>query len=203
MRFTQFVLAVFLSAMHIAAASAAEVRAVTEDGRKVLLTPDGRWRYDAKSSVPMQTLADQSPYQTQVKKFLLAYDSSKWIPVQREGQSETNKKLFKHKTLPIYGMVIADEIPAATEAIKNVILYNAKTAGTDLKVILDETKNISGKTAGSIRFVGALGGVDFMFTGYYYGDADGNVQVMCYTGQQIFYKYESDCQQFIGGLIIK
>lgn len=200
------ILAILFSAVYFQATYAAgELRAIAEDGRKVILSPDGRWKFD--STVPLATSSpngSDSPYQTVVKRFSLTFNPSIWILTPQQDNEGGNKRVFRHKSLPLYGMVIADELPATTEAIRNVILYNAQSkAGSEPTVLLDKTKKINGHSVGLIRFAATLGGVEFVLGGHYYGDSDGNIQVMCYTGQQIFHKYEADCQQFIDGLTIK
>lgn len=194
-----------LSAICIPLAHAQEVRAITESGRRVILMPDGRWKYDARVPAPILAQAEQSPYQPVVRKFSVAFDTSKWVSVPKKNpDDEFNKKMFRHKTLPIFGVVISDELPATTENIRNLILMNAKApSGVDPVIVLDESRTVGGKTVGAMRFILNIGGVDFMFSNNYYGDNDGNIQIVCYTGQAVFHKYETDCQQFIGGLTIR
>ncbi len=196
-----FVLSLFTLAS--AAISAQEIRAVTEDGRKVVLSPDGRWKFDRASMTPTAALDSVSPYQTAVSRFSVAYDTSKWVLSPRRDGDEINKRTFRHKSLPIHAVVIADEIPLQTDALKNIILTNAHSAGATTTVLLDQEKQLGGKGVGFLRFAASMKGMDFVFSSHYYGDGDGNIQVMCFTAQSIFFKYEGDCQQFIAGLTIK
>jgi hypothetical protein len=203
MRRNLCVLLISLCTVASPAISADEIRAVTEDGRKVILTHDGKWRFDRKALTPVAALDSLSPYQTSVRRFSVSFDSTKWVLVPKRDGDEHNKRSFRHKSLPLQGIVIADEIPATTEAIKSVILSNAKAAGATTTVLVDQEKEIGGKGAGFLRFAATLNGLDFVFSTHYYGDGDGNIQVLCYTAQSIFFKYESECQQFIAGLSIR
>ena len=145
------------------ALAAGELRGMLEDGRRVLLMPDGKWRFDttAGSSTSASPSADQSPYQPTVKKFSVAFDTSKGALVApSSGQPEGNKKTFRHKTLPISGIVVSDEIPATTAAMKNVIFYNARSAGAEIKVLQDGSKTIGDKSVGALRFAASTGGLD-------------------------------------------
>ncbi|MES2889803.1 MAG: hypothetical protein V4739_17555 [Pseudomonadota bacterium] len=180
-----------------------ELRAVTEDGRKVILSSDGRWQFDSQSSAARRPLELSSPYQTSVKNFSVAYNTSDWHLAPHKETEEINKRAFKHKKLPIYAMVIADEMPATTEAMKAVILSNAKSAGASTTVLLDQLQNVNGKEVGSLRFVANMQGLDFIFTTLYHADPNGNIQVMCYTAQALFHKYQANCQSFLDGLTIK
>jgi hypothetical protein len=183
--------------------SAQDIRAVTEDGRKVVLSQDGRWRFDRTSLAPSAAVDSVSPYQTAVPRFSVAYDASKWVLSPKRDGDEINKRTFRHKSLPVHAVIIADEIPLATDALKNIILSNAQSAGATTTVLLDQEKQLSGKDVGFLRFAANLKGMDFVFSSHYYGDGDGNIQVMCFTAQSIFFKYEGECQQFLAGLTIK
>lgn len=191
------------TAAALPAVSAQDLRAVTEDGRKVVLTPDGRWKFDSRAAATPVSLESTSPYQTAVKKFSVSFDSSSWVLVPRRDSDEVNKRQFRHKSLPLHAIVMADEIPARTEALRNIILSNAQSAGAATTVLLEQSREVAGKDVGSIRFVAAMNGLEFVFSSYYYGDSDGNIQVMCYTAQSLFFKYEGQCQQFLAGLVIK
>ena len=194
-------LVVTLNSLLLPAAMAADMRAITEDGRKVLLSPDGKWRFDTRGPAAMNGAGD-SPYQTRVKKFSLAFNTDEWrlLPPKDE---EPNKRTLQHKTLPIHALIVADEIPAKTETMKEVILHNVKSAGASSTVLLDTTEPLGDKQVGAIRLAASVKGMDFVFSTYYYADDDGNIQVTCFTGQSLFFKYQSDCQKLLSGLTIK
>ncbi len=188
-------------AVATAAWGADPLHAITEDGRKVLLAPNGTWTFDSRSSTP--AAPDGSPYIPMVKKFSVSYDVNNWNQSPpKDGESAT-KRMFMHKTLPLYAVVISDQIPANNASMREVILHNVQSAGATPTVILERKPVISGKEVGMIRLVANLKGLDFVFTTNYYGDDNGNIQVTCYTGQALFYKYEAECQKFIDGLSIK
>jgi len=185
------------------AIAAQELRATTEDGRKVILSPDGKWQLNSNQLAPSVQSDFSSPYQPAVKKFSLNFNTTEWtLPPKRDG-GENNRRLFQHKNLPIVGMVISDEMPANTAVMKDVIIGNARQAGADILVLLDEMHHIGGKDVGSIRFSANMKGLEFLFSTYYYADQDGNIQVTCYAAQAQFSKYQSDCEKFLSGLVIK
>ena len=47
----------------------------------------------------------------------------------------------------------------------------------------------SGRGVGELRLAATMQSLDFVFSSLYYADADGNIQVTCYTAQAIFHKY--------------
>ena len=204
MRFRLLFSTLLVAAQFSAQAQAADLHAVTEDGQRVILSSDGKWHIDkhAASSVPSLS---QSPYHTAVSSYTVAFDATQWIPAEKSGNdTEPTKKMFRHKSLPIYGMVIADEIAMTTDSLRNIIITNAdKAADTKTTVVLDETEDVKGKTIGSIRFIATKEKVDFLFATHYYASPAGNIQVVCFTSQSLFTKYAEDCKKFISGLTVE
>lgn len=193
-----------MAALAVTAVGAQDLRAIVEDGRKVILSPNGKWHFDTSAPRPqapatggMQTLS------TAVKKFSVAYDSDAWTLAAAKEGGVPNKRAFAHKTLPIHGMVIADEIPASNAAMRNVILHNARGVGSEPTVLLEQQTDIGGNAVGMIRFAVATTGLEFVFSVYYLGTPEGNVQVTCYTAQSLYHKHEAECKKFMDGLTIK
>jgi hypothetical protein len=185
------------------AMAADDIRAITEDGRRVLLSPDGKWQFDGSPPAARKPAEAVSPYQTAVKRFSVAFNVADWNPAPRKETDESNKRMFHHKRLPVFAMVIADEMPATTPAMKQVIFANARSAGATTTVLVDQTQEVSGKEVGVLRLAATMQGLDFVFSSLYYADDSGNIQVTCYTAQALFHKYQAECQKFIGGLSIK
>jgi hypothetical protein len=204
MRFSTRLVSLAMATLAVSAVYAQDLRAMVEDGRKVILSPNGKWRFDT-SAPRTEGVASGGmlTYQPSVKKFSLAYNSDSWNLMPAKDGDSPNKRTFAHKTVPIYSMVIADEIPASTSAIKNVILYNARSTGAEPTVLLDQQADVGGNSVGSIRFAVAPKGVEFVFSVYYFGSPEGNVQVTCYTAQSLYFKYEAECKKFMDGLAIK
>lgn len=186
-----------------AALAAEDIRAITEDGRRVLLSRDGKWQFDSSPPAPRKPDGLPSPYQTAVKRFSVAFNTADWNLMPIRESDDANKRIFQHKRAPIFGMVIADEIPATTQALRQAMLSNARSAGATTTLLVDQTQEFNGKEVGVLRFAATMQSLDYVFSSLYYGDGDGNVQVTCYTAQSIFHKYQADCQKFIGGLTIK
>jgi hypothetical protein len=192
----KFILTVFLCAIAMSA-TAQTTRAFTEDGRSVLLSPNGTWKFSEYISSFNEGL-----YQSPVKNFQVNYSSSDWVMQDKNKSTEANKQVFQHKSKPIYAMIISDEIPATNATLKKAINSNAEKAGRVITVLRDEPKIFGAKTGGTYRLVAEVEGSVFTFDFNYYADLSGNIQVICYTGQSLFTKYLSDCQQFINGLRI-
>lgn len=155
-------------------------------------------RADARAGARAQ------PFQTSVKKITVNFNTNEWtLMPKREGEA-SNKRMFQHRSLPIYSMVIADELPASNESLKSAIFSNAASGGFTTTTLIDQSKQISGHQVGELRFAAAnKSGMEFVFSSYYYADEDDNVQLMCYTAQSLFHKYQAECEKLLNGLAIK
>lgn len=210
LRAAAFITSLFAFAMSCAAAPAGKdtpptLRAVAEDGRRVLLSSDGSWRFDPQQvGSASSTRADLpgSPYRTSVKRFTVAYDTSQWVQLPPK-EGEENKRNFKHRNLPMQALVIADEFPANNASLHNVILHNARSVGATVTVLIDEERTLQAKQIGHLRFLASAQGMDFIFATHYFGDNDGNVQVSCFTAQSLFAKVQAECQRFLDGLTVQ
>lgn len=208
MNFRIAIFSSFFAMISFSASSALsdELRAVIEDGRKVILSSDFKWKFDtSKPTITPQTIQQgMMTFQPQAKKFSVTYDSSKWSPESaKESELNPGKKVFKHKLSPVYAVIISDELPLSNDSLRNIILSNAKSTGSEPKILMENNIQVNGNAISSIRFTVSTQGIDFLFWTKYFANEDGNIQLACYTGQSLFFKYEADCQQFHDGLKIK
>lgn len=193
---------VFVSAV----VAAQTIRAITEDGRDVLLSPNGTWQFNTTPSSENKAppaSGDRSTYQPAMQSANFTFDSSEWAIRPQDEKDERGKRSFQHKSLPIYGMVISDELQGTNKAMKNVIISNAQGAGKIIATLVDQVKSVNGKSVGTLRTVMESEGLRFVFDYLYFADNTGNIQVICYTGQSLFSKYQADCQKFLNGLSLK
>jgi hypothetical protein len=191
------------AAIALPAMSAQNLRAIAEDGRKVILSPNGKWKFDNTPQTALSTSDSASSYQTTVSRFSLNFDTSKWTLMPKQEEDPYTKRVFHHKSLPIVGIVAADQIPASKEALRNIILSNANSTATAMTILEERDLQAGDKTVGSIKFAATAKALDLVFLSIYHGDEDGNIQVSCISGQSVFHKYERDCQLFVSGIIIK
>jgi hypothetical protein len=179
---------------------AADIRAVTEDGRAVVLSTNGRWKYD-QTQISSSKKSPPYIYQSRMKIAKVMIDPVAWVPATPVAANEPSfRKVFTHRTKPIVGMVIADETPSSNSGLKAAIIANARNAGAEPVLVSESTKELGGKTVGSIRYSALLNGTEFFYSTDYFANQDGNVQITCLSSKIHFEKYESDCAMFIGSL---
>jgi hypothetical protein len=86
--------------------------------------------------------------------------------------------------------------------LKELALENAVSAAPDAKIVFEETRTVNGKEILCLKIEGSVKGIPFRYFGYYHGGKNGSIQVITFTGTQIFGKYEQDFLEFLNGLQI-
>jgi hypothetical protein len=170
------------------------------------LSVDGTWKYATevepskiapvvKREVPGKTL-----FKSPLGGFGIWYDSTKWI-MRPEGD-DAGRTQFKLKRGDAYALLIIEEIGVPLSTLRQIALQNAKEAAPDSRVVSEETKMINGKEVLVMKIDGTVKDIPFRYYGYYYGSKNGTVQLLTYTGQALFDKYEPDFTEFLNGFEI-
>lgn len=183
------------------------IRAKTDAGRGVVLNADGTWKY-ATESAPKSTVSVGFNRSVSAKKlfkpdrgnFSLWYDETKWQLSPKA--TEPGMTNFNLKRGDGYGVFIVEEIGMPIASLKKIALSNAKEVAPDAKVVFEETRVVNGKELVCMKIEGTIEEIPFRFYGYYYAGKEGTVQLLAFTGQSLFEKYEQDFLAFINGLEI-
>ena len=184
------------------ALSQTPLRARTESGREVILSPDGTWKYATEEphSIAPRSTEGKTLFKAPQGNFGIWYDPAKWT-VRQDADSE-GRIHFKLKRGDAYALVLIEEIPVPTRNLKSVALANAKEAASDAKITFEGTTTIDGKEVLILKMDGTVQEIPFRYYGYYYGGKNGTIQVLSFTGQAIFQKYEDEFTEFLNGLVI-
>lgn len=201
-----FALLLLLSAVS-SALPQTPIKARTESGKEVILSPDGTWKYVTESephprntSAMMKPVGAKAVYKARYGGFSVWYDDTKWI--QSAQPDEEGRIEFRLKRGDGYGIVIVEELGMPTSTLKELALENAVSAAPDAKIVFEETRTVNGKEILCLKIEGSVKGIPFRYFGYYHGGKNGSIQVITFTGTQIFGKYEQDFLEFLNGLQI-
>lgn len=181
------------------------IKARTETGKEVILLPDGTWRYVVKISEPATApVTKPAEAKTLFKSaqggFGIWYDNTKWVIVnQADDQGRIH---FKLKRGDAYAFVLIEEIGIPIATLREVALENAKAAAPDARIIFEENRTVNKTQVLCMKIEGTVKGIPFRYYGYYYGGKQGSIQLLTFTGQGIFEKYEQDFTDFLNGLEI-
>ena len=181
------------------------IKARTESGKEVLLLPDGTWKYasesaPAHSSVATKPAGSKTLFKFTQGGFAIWYDETKWV---KQTQPDDSAPLqFRFKRGDGYAVVLVEELNIPLATLKQVAIENAKRAAPDAQVVFEETRTVNGKEVLCMKFDGTVKGIPFRYYGYYYGGKQGTIQLLTFTGQDLFAKYEQEFSDFLNGLEI-
>ncbi len=186
--------------------SAGVIDATTGDGKRVILKPDGTWAYAKPPPAKATGKGFKRPAtSTKVLKskkgfYEIWYDPSKWIsnpPSNPEAEFE-----FRHSSGDAYGMAIAERLAMPMATLKQVAINNAKNAAPDLKVVQQGERTVNGTKVTWMKMNGTIEGIKFTYYGYYWTGGAGSLQLVMYTGQNLFNEFKKDFDAFLNGLVI-
>jgi hypothetical protein len=203
--------------------------ATRDDGRKVLLYPDGTWRLvlapaDASSATPSTpqpaaaapSVAASATTGPSLSKpasatlyvpaaqgpFGVWIDPEKWKE-ENQGPSDSAIKItFDHVKGDGYAMIISERIAVPMASVKDLAVANARKVAPDIQVTLDEKRTVNGKQVECVKMQGTTQGISFTYYSYYYGGPEGTLQVVTYTGTNLFPEFKADFDDFLNGISI-
>jgi hypothetical protein len=193
---------VLVATIPLAAAAQAPKRATLGDGTIVLLYADGTWKQDAattdrKAGSGGYTKPGSATESVSVlKNGSLSYDPAKW----RQNKSEQpGRQTLTHVSGDGYAMVISERLQLTRDALKGIVLNNARQAAPDAKIVFEESRVVNGGEITCLEIVGSTQGIEFHYFGYYYAGKAGTVQVLTYTGENLFDEYKADFEELLNG----
>jgi hypothetical protein len=187
-------------------ASAQGLKALTQDGRTVVLQPNGTWRFvdEPKAANPaiqarppgasMLLAGRQVPYG-------LWIDQSRWRLLEPR-QNPAAEYEFTHAGGTAGALVIAEPTRIPPESWKHIVIGNARREAPDARITKEERKTVNGAQVVVLQSegTGALG--PFVHYGYYYSGPRGAVQVITYTFAGLFEPYRADLTAFLDGFVV-
>lgn len=183
------------------AAEQKEIIATTESGKKVVLLPDGTWKYkDPVPAAGAHTRSDKATEKLEINRgqCIFYYDPSRW----KMKSGEPAKNMFTHVSGDGYGMVIAERIQTSLTSLRDVALTNAKQVAPDAKIIMEAPRQVNGRELLCMQIAGTIQGIKFLYYGYYYSGKEGTIQIITYTGENLFDEYRKDFEEFLNGFTV-
>jgi hypothetical protein len=199
---TTITLFIILSALFVNA----QQSATTESGKKVILYDNGKWEYvkydTSVTDVKMKGFVKPRTATTLVKSekndFGVWYDPKKW-KVNKD--RETSEFFFTLVRGDGYAMAITERIQIGMENFKEMALGNARNAAPDIEVDKEEERTVNGVLIKYIQMSGTIKGIKFTYAGYYCSNESGSIQLLCFTGKNLFKDYAKDFEDLLNGLV--
>lgn len=191
--------------------ASAQINAVTDDGKEVLLSTDGTWKYKTDITPGYETRLDTLTFEKgkdatfllkgQKVKYGVWLDPKKWkFKAGEEDDSKEYKLILKGEDA--YAMIIPERIIIPTNNLVEIALKNSKKAAPDARLVRQEIRKINGVVVTLAEIRGTIEGINFVYLGYYYGDKEGTVQFVTCTSDKLYSKYKKGMEDLLNGFVI-
>lgn len=192
----------------------AQTRAVTDQGREVILYDNGKWVYasDSSGASPLDSIR-LSPIQFSTPadaKFVVksnrinvgvTINPNKWIFKSGEETSPATEYLFTMKSTEGYALLITEKTSIELESLRSAVLVNARKAAPDLKETFAEYRKVNGVKVLYLELVGTVKGITFSYVGYYYSNSKGTMQLLGFTTQSSFDAVKPKLLELLNGFV--
>lgn len=204
----------FFATLTIANVSISQTKALTGDGKEVVLYDNGTWKYSETDGSVNKTdslaLNPQSFVKTSSATFLVKskvfnvgvyLDPSKWTFSTSRGNEKNPEYRFSLKSGEGYTMMITEKTPINLDVLRKVALINAQKAAIDAREISAEYRTVNNQKVLCLKMEATAQGIPFTYLGYYYSNANGTVQLVAFTSQQFFRQLEKELETFLNGFV--
>jgi hypothetical protein len=208
---------IFSSVLSMTVLAQEPATATRDDGRKILLYPDGTWRLlQDTSGAPSSASTTNAPGITGAKTASKPQDATlfvkaakgpfgvwvnpdKWRQDPLGDSPDPIKITLSNVKGDAYAMVISERISVPADSLTKIAVENAKNVAPDIHIVLEENRVVNGKNVKCLQMEGTTQGVAFTYYGYYYGGSEGTLQVVTYTGTNLFAEFKQDFEDLLNG----
>jgi len=194
----------------------AQQKALTENGREVLLFENGTWKYSSDSISKTTSVFDSLPLNP--KKFAkdpnesflvksnvlnigIYINPGNWTFKPRNDTETKQEYVFVAKKAYAYAVVVTEPTPVDISKMPYIALLMAQRAATNVKQTMAEYRMVNNKKVLCLGFQGTVNSLKIMYLGYYFSNEKGTVQLISYTSQENFLKYKTEMESFLNGLV--
>lgn len=193
-----------------------QTKALTENGREVLLYADGTWKFSQDSSnkntaSPDTLKLNPNKYtkpsgatflvKSNIFNIGVFINPNKWTFELHRDNETIPEYRFSLKTGEGFVMMISEKIPLDLETLRQIALLNARDASIDVKETFAEYRIVNGKKVLCLELQGTIKGIKFTYFGYYYSNSNGTVQLLSYSTEQYFGRIQKELENFLNGLV--
>ena len=205
-----FTLAVLLQSLTFIA----QQRALTEDGKEVVLFDNGTWKFvnesDAKAletTITNNNLFEKSrnaSFLMKSKKLDVGvyFDPKKW-KLATQNISPHVEYFFAERNSNdgYFGFMITEKVQIATlKNLKDLIIENVNRNVDYFRLKESEYRTVNGMKVLYIRYAANTKGMDFEYAGNYYINSDGYAGVVGFSSQKMFENSFGAIQELINGI---
>jgi hypothetical protein len=187
----------------------AQITAITENGKAVILFGNGTWRYlnDSVMISNKQMTEFQIPKSaTKFVKgknamFTLWYDENKWKVIGDRINANAELTLEYHNG-DIMAFVIIDRIQLSLEKIRSIALNNLKQEAVECKISEEHQIRVNNCEGLLLKIDALIDDTPFTYLNGYFSTHQGTFLIMTYTGYNLFDRYRRDMTALISGFVL-
>jgi hypothetical protein len=202
---------IIICAMAALPAYAREIKATTEDGRAVILSENGTWKFSAATvkesparAITGGTFSKPAAATLETKSakggYSLWTDPAKWTLLVKTINQSAEYSLV-HTGGDAYAMLITERIPVTLENFEQIVLQNARNAVPNTTVVFSENREVNGKPVRYLVLEGTIQGIPFVYNYYLHSNSKACTQVAVFTSKQLYTEYQQDFQDLLNGFI--
>ncbi len=202
----------FTVALMFPSAPNLDQRARTEDGRVVILRDDGTWVYaeemkETRGEAAALKVYSKSPnarkqYQGRRGTFALYLEPGVWLELNEQINPDAEVS-FRHRDGDTLVMVIAERLQIPLQTLKQIAIDNAKAGSDRVEVVSEEMRMVNGNEILCLKMNLETQGIQFTFYNYYYSGPEGAIQVVTWTGSNLFREFEQDMSNLLNGFVVQ
>jgi hypothetical protein len=217
------VLSIGMFCLSITPAHSQQIKAKTEDGKDVILYPNGTWQFvkteepppppaSGKTQPPPAQAPPATPGMTPAgaKKVVtgkrgtyeLRYDETKWKVAQIKFNPAA-EFCFIHTAGDAYAMIIDETMQMPLDMLKTMAWENVKKTVPDVHITDEGKKTINNNEVLYMKMEGTSQMKPVTYLGYYYTGNGGTIQLITYAAQDILTKIETDMVDFLNGFAME
>jgi hypothetical protein len=202
----------FLASLIFSNAIVAQIKAITDKGDEVILYDNGTWKF-SKEFMNADSVIKINPAsftRSASASFLLKSNKTHlgfWLDpkIWSFGKATNNKSAeyeLQQKGGDIQALLITENIHLTLEALRNIVIKNAKAASPDYHVVKQEYRIVNGLKVLYMEAEGTISDIKFSFLGYYYSDVNTTLQFLVLAVKDGEIDNEKKAEELLNGLVI-
>ncbi|GAB0155794.1 hypothetical protein CHRYSEOSP005_10560 [Chryseobacterium sp. Alg-005] len=206
---------ILLASVIISFSVKSQIKALTEDGKEVVLLDNKTWKYVNESDEKtLETISNnEQPFEkSKDATFLikskridagLYYNPKKWKPTKVSFSSPTLEQVFTHSSSPnLFALFVSESAPIQTlKNLKDLIISGIQKNADYFRLKESEYRTVNGLKMLHIKYSANTKGIDFEYIGNYYLTSDGYCGVTVYTFANKYGEYKNEIENFASGLV--
>lgn len=180
-----------------------EISARTIEGKWVTLKPDGSWSYvKPKSTIKTFSKPDAANkfLISQSEEFGVWYNDKIW-EISQKKLNNTSEFELKHKFSDGYAIIIGENNDVDMQKMLNIALASISRVDSNFVLLENEPREVNQSDIHFLRMKANIGGVDLIYSNYYYVENKSIVQLIVYFKEDSFGKYKYDLEDLLNGFV--